>query len=82
MSTRPDTPEPDRWYFLIDGRSSWHAFAEWDHPAGDTITVLVRAVCGRRAPLGGKEEADRVPAVGHLCGNCVRIIAARTDAAA
>lgn len=54
---------------------SWHAFRDYvEHGA----TMWYRAACGRVSESFA-EDADRVPAAGHLCGSCSRSIAARTD---
>lgn len=62
----------DRTYWRQPG-GAWHAL--------DTTkrSSYPRSVCGRWAQRTKPEESDRVPSDGHLCGNCGRVIAARTD---
>ena len=63
----------DRMYWHVPGARSWHA---------DADGVQNISLCGRwpvTAPGVFADRADRIPPTAHLCGNCARIIAARTD---
>lgn len=69
----------DRTYFHVTTRPHaprrmWHAAAYGD------VQAYAMAFCnftpGRSKTV---ESADRIPPSAHLCGNCARIIAARTD---
>jgi len=59
----------DRTYWSLPGRA-WHAY--------ESGAPHNRAVCGRY-PKRLPKFADRIPADGHLCGSCSRVVLARTD---
>lgn len=64
----------DRTYWHVPGAKSWHAL----EPGEDGMWLYT--ACGRSAlHKPPTEVADRLPPTGHLCQNCGRIIAARTD---
>lgn len=72
----------DRTYWHVPGARSWHACRP------STNYVRLWALCGRNdavtqgmAPEDPRrtQESDRLPSTAHLCGNCARVIAARTD---
>jgi hypothetical protein len=69
----------DRTYWHIVGTRSWHAH----DPQRTSNAGVLTAICGYTDRLGERQRehiaADRVPSRGHLCQNCGRSIAARTD---
>ena len=65
----------DRVYWHVPGARSWHALVPGT--AGRALCGLYRqAEAPDFTPI---ERADRLPPSAHLCGNCARSIAARTD---
>lgn len=66
----------DRTYWHVSGARSWHA----DRQSDFTRTRIVWSLCGLSyIARADTETADRIPPTAHLCGNCSRVIAARTD---
>lgn len=69
----------DRTYYRAMYARSWHGLRDYEHVDPDRITVYLRSICGRLVALADADTADRLPPTAHLCGNCARVIAARTD---
>lgn len=67
----------DRTYWHVPGARAWHARNPKAYRDVDG------AICGYAwIPSFSNlqlETADRLPPTAHLCGNCARVIAARTD---
>lgn len=79
----------DRTYWHLPGARSWHSLNDVVLKPGITLSRpdgmgarFFTAICGRNATDARTrivERADRIPSDAHLCGNCARVIAARTD---
>ena len=65
----------DRTYFRF--ARAWHALAS-TRPAIPGSVILVSS-CGQLLNETWAEQADRIPADGHMCGSCSRVVLARTD---